>query len=191
MNLSATSFWNLPASEVIRRLGTSFNGLDQEEARLRLSRFGSNILKPRKRSDVPTLLLAQFKSPIVLILLVCVGLSFVLHDRVDAGIILAIVLVSALLGFWQERGAASAVEELLAMVKVVATALRDGVQQQVPMEEIVLGDVVLVSAGDGIPGDCLILESKDLFVDEATLTGETFPVEKTASVVSSDPSSTD
>ena len=125
-----------------------------------------------------TLLLRQFKSPIILILIFAAVLSLFLKDRVDAGIILGIVLVSGLLSFWQERGATDAVEKLLAIVQVKATVLRDGKSADIPVEEVVPGDVVLLTAGDVIPGDCLLLESNELFADEATLTGETYPVEK-------------
>ncbi len=101
----------------------------------------------------------------------------------NATIILVIILASSLLGFWQERGAANAVEKLLAVVQTKATVLRDGNQKDVPVEGIVPGDVVLLSAGDLIPGDCLVLESKDFFVNEASLTGETFPTEKTIGIL--------
>ena len=111
------------------------------------------------------------------------GLSFFLHDPVDALIILTIVLVSGLLGFWQEHSATNAVEKLLAIVQIKATVLRDGGPKEIPVEEIVPGDIVILNAGDIVPGDCLVQESKDLFVDEATLTGETFPVEKAVAVL--------
>jgi magnesium-transporting ATPase (P-type) len=107
-----------------------------------------------------------------------VALSFFLQARADALIILTIVLASALLSFSQERGAADAVEKLLAIVQTKTTVLRDGRPQEVPVEEIVPGDVVILRAGDLIPGDCRLLDAKDLFVDEAALTGETYPVEK-------------
>jgi magnesium-transporting ATPase (P-type) len=105
---------------------------------------------------------------------------------VDAGIILGIVLVSGLLSFWQERGANDAVEKLLAIVQVKATVLRDGKSVDIPVEEVVPGDIVLLTAGDVIPGDCLILESNELFADEATLTGETYPVEKQPGILPAD-----
>ena len=127
--------------------------------------------------------MGQFKSPIILLLLFAAGLSFFLHDSVNALIILAIVLASGLLGFWQEHSATRAVEKLLAMVQIKATALRDGKPQDTPVEQIVPGDIVVLSAGDLVPGDCLVDESKDLFVDEATLTGETYPAEKLAGVL--------
>lgn len=183
MNQHTPAFWSVPADELIEQLETTPQGLMSDEARVRLTRFGSNLLKPKKRSDALTLLLAQFKSPIILILLFAAGLSFFLGGPADAPIILTIVLISGLLGFWQERGAANAVEKLLAIVQIKATVLRDGSSKEIPVEGIVPGDVVILSAGDSIPGDCLILESKDLFIDEAALTGETYPVEKTVGML--------
>ncbi len=96
---------------------------------------------------------------------------------------MTIILVSSLLGFWQERGAANAVEKLLAIVQTKATVFRDGIQKEISVEEIVPGDVIILNAGDLIPGDSIIIESKDLFVNEASLTGETFPAEKNAGVL--------
>ncbi len=104
----------------------------------------------------------------------------------NALIIFTILLISSLLGFWQERGAAGAVKKLLAMVHVDATVYRDGAQHDIALEEIVPGDVVMLSAGTAIPGDCRLLDSKDLFVDEAALTGETYPVEKSGGQLAAD-----
>ncbi|MGO8881471.1 MAG: magnesium-translocating P-type ATPase [Desulfomonilaceae bacterium] len=183
MGQSPTAFWSIPSAEMLQRLESTTAGLTDREAKLRLSQYGSNLLKPKKRSDAFALLVSQFKSPIILILLFATGLSFFLHDHVNAIIILVIVLGSGLLGFWQERGAADAVEKLLAMVQIEVPAIRDGMERKIPLEEIVPGDVVLVSAGDVVPGDCLVLESKTLYLDEATLTGETYPVGKSVKVV--------
>ena len=174
-------FWSLAAADLLTTLKTTATGLTQAEARNRLGDgAGMQAQKPH-----PTLflLLSQFRSPIILILIFSACLSLFLKDTVDAVIILAIVLISGLLGFWQERGAADAVQKLLQMVQVKATVQRDGKPADVPTEEVVSGDLVLLHAGDIIPADCLILESKDLFVNEAALTGETFPVEKTAGVL--------
>jgi Mg2+-importing ATPase len=180
------SFWNTSASELLNRLQTTAAGLTTDDARKRLISYGENRLKPKKRSDAFTLLIAQFKSPIILILLFATGLSLFLHNMVDASIILTIVVISGLLGFWQEHSASNAVEKLLAIVQIKAAVLRDGNQQEIPVEEIVPGDIVILNAGDIVPGDCLLLESKDVFVDEAMLTGETFPVEKVVSVLPAD-----
>ena len=162
--------------------------MTQNDAEKRLTKYGSNLLKPKKRSDSLTLLLTQFKSPLILILIFAGALS--LYFDVSSGalptnsiIIVTIILVSSLLGFWQERGAANAVEKLLAIVQTKATVFRDGTQKEIAVEEIVPGDVIHLNAGDLIPGDAIILESKDLFVNEASLTGETFPAEKTAAIL--------
>ncbi len=179
-------FWSTSPQEMLHQLETTRDGLTGEEARRRLALHGYDTLKPTRRSDAVTLLLSQFKSPIILMLFFATGLSFFLRDPADAFIILTIVLASGLLGFWQERGAASAVEKLLAMVQIQASALRDGSPKEIPVEEIVPGDVVILDAGDIVPGDCLIIESNDLYVDEAMLTGETFPVEKTAALLAPD-----
>jgi len=177
------TFWSVPVSEMLQKLETTNNGLTSSEATRRLGRYGANLLKPPKRTDVLTLLLAQFKSPIILILFFATGLSFFLHDTTDAVIILSIVLISGLLGFWQERGAASAVQKLLSIVRIKATVLRDNNSVDIPVENIVPGEIVVLRAGDVVPGDGLLQETHDLFVDEAMLTGETFPAEKTQSAL--------
>jgi Mg2+-importing ATPase len=129
------------------------------------------------------LLLRQFTSPIILILIGAAALSAFLREATDAGIIIAIVLASGLLGFWQEHTAANAVAKLSAVVATKARVLRDGVEVLLPIKEIVPGDVVLFSAGALIPADCRLLEARDLFVNEAALTGETYPVEKTPGTI--------
>ena len=164
-------------------MNSSAAGLTSSEAARRLAENGPNRLRPGRQLDWLSLLLAQFKSPITLILIGAAGLSFFLHDPTDAVIILGIVLVSGLLGFWQEHSAANALQKLLAIVTVKANVVRDGREIEIPLENVAPGDVILVSAGSAIPGDCLLLESKDLFVDEATLTGETYPVEKQPAVL--------
>jgi len=168
---------------LLARLESQQEGLSSKEARRRLINYGANMLKPPQRFGTAALLLAQFKNPIVFTLIIAAGLSFFLQDRVDAVIILVIVLVSGLLGFWQERGAVHAVEKLLAMVRIKTTVFRDKNPANIFLEEVVPGDIVTLNAGDAIPADSLILGAKDLFVDEATLTGETYPVEKDAGIL--------
>ena len=181
----AVPFWSVPTAELLPKLQTTAQGLTGAEAQHRLAGTGG-MGKPHRSVAALLLLLSQFKSPIILILIFSAVLSFFLHDPVDAAIILAIVFISGFLGFWQERGAADAVQKLLAVVQVKATCLRDGKPVEVRTEEVVPGDLVLLSAGDIIPADSLILESKDLFVNEAALTGETFPVEKAAATLPAD-----
>jgi len=120
----------------------------------------------------------QFRSPVVLILLFATALSAVQKDWMDALIILLIVCASALLGFFQEHSAHTAVERLRARVTTKTTVIRDGQTQAIPVEEVVPGDVVLLSAGSLVPADGIVLEAKDCFVNQAVLTGETFPAKK-------------
>jgi Mg2+-importing ATPase len=177
------TFWHTPIETLLTQLGTTSRGLSSAEAKARLTQTAKNKLNTRRRSPAWRLLLAQFESPIILILLFATVLSFFVHDHVGALIILAIVLVSGLLGFWQEHGAANAVEKLLALVQVKTTVLRDSKTIQVPATEIVPGDVITLQSGSSIPGDSLILESNDLFINEASLTGETYPVEKSPAIL--------
>jgi Mg2+-importing ATPase len=186
MDQNSNPFWSISVKELLDSLHSTISGLSSSDSKNRLTTFGPNRLKPQKRSGAFSLLFVQFKSPIILILIFATGLSLFLHNLVDASIILAIVIISGLLGFWQEYGASNAVEKLLAIVQIKATVFRDGKKSEIHIEEVVPGDIVSLSAGDIVPGDCLLLESRDLFVDEAMLTGETFPVEKAVSVLSAD-----
>jgi Mg2+-importing ATPase len=172
------SFWSLPTEQALHQLKSRPQGLSRQEAEQRLIEYGANSLKQKRQSHTLVLLLNQFKSPIILILIAAAILSGFLGDRIDTMIILTIVLISGLLGFWQERGAADAVSKLLALVQIKATVLRDGQSQDIANDAVVPGDIVLLTAGDSIPGDCLILDSKDLSVNEAALTGETYPADK-------------
>jgi Mg2+-importing ATPase len=179
-------FWSRIAEDQLSELGATREGLTSQEAARRLATFGPNSLRAKRQRGDFALLLSQFRSPIIVILIAAAVLSAFLGDTLDSGIILTIVLVSGLLTFWQERGAAGAVAKLLAVVEVKAQVLRDGHETAVPHEAVVPGDVALLSAGATIPADCLILESTDLYVDEASLTGESFPVEKAVGVMPAD-----
>jgi Mg2+-importing ATPase len=176
--VKSSSFWSLQLQELLSSLATSVDGLTTAEAERRLAAHGSNTIGAAANGHIVRLLLRQFASPIVLLLIGAACLSVALHDPTDGVIILAIVLVSGLLGFWQEHNAANIVEALLSKVELQATVIRDGRETKVPMTAVVPGDIVSVSAGSGIPADCRVLASRDLFVNEAALTGESYPVEK-------------
>ena len=178
MSLVPSAFWSIPPHELLRSLDAAEVGLDEKEAEKRLNQYGANLIKPRKKSYSIHLLLAQFNSPIILLLVFAAGLSFYLHQVTGASIILIIVFISSLLGFWQERRAADAVAGLLAIIQIKSSVLRGGIQKEIPREAVVPGDIIILKAGDIVPADCRILESKDLFVNEAALTGETYPAEK-------------
>lgn len=182
-------FCHFSAAEICAKLGVDpKEGLDDAKATRRLKQYGPNALKAKRSSGAFRLLLSQFNSPLIYMLLFAAGLSLLLRDKTDALIILAIVLVSGLLGFFQERSALQAMAKLLKMVQVKADVIRNGKQKEISITKVVPGDIVVLNAGDVIPGDCYLLETKDLFVDEATLTGETFYSEKNLGVLPGDTS---
>lgn len=179
-------YWSVDSPELLGMLSSRMDGLTREEASHRLGFYGKNLPKPARFPSSVSLFFSQFKSPIILILFFAAAMSYYLESPSEATIILVIVMISGVLGFWQERGAVNTTKKLLAMIQTKATVLRDGKQADVPVEETVPGDIVILNAGDAIPGDCLILESKDLFVNESTLTGESYPVEKSSGTLPSD-----
>jgi Mg2+-importing ATPase len=180
---SLGSYWSQSADQLLAALGSRADGLSGDEAARRLAEYGPNALKARRRAAPLALFFNQFKSPIILLLLVATLLSAVLQDWTDAAIILVIVLGSAILSFTPEYRAGNAAEKLRARVSPRVTALRDGQVVSVPAEDVVSGDVLQLSAGSLIPADCLLVEARDFFVNQAVLTGETFPVEKQPGVV--------
>lgn len=175
------TFWSRPAADVLRSLGASPAGLAGEEAARRLA--AARIRRRPARPAAWTLLLEQFRGSITLLLAFSALLSGLLGQATDAAIILAILLVSGGLGFWQRYAAQGAMARLLSLVETRAAVRRDGVLREVPLADVVPGDVVSLSAGDIVPADCLLLAARDLFADEAALTGESFPVEKRPGVL--------
>jgi len=172
------AYWSLPAEELLARLGSDEGGLSSRKASARLKLHGPNALDATKRATAPGLFANQFKSPLVLILMVASIISMFVGEWVDAGVVLAIVLGSTILGFAQEYVAGNAIEKLRSKVTIHSNILRDGQPKSLPSSRVVQGDLVLLSAGSLIPADGVVLEAKDLFVNQAVLTGETFPVEK-------------
>ena len=172
-------FWNISTSELFGRLGSNnTSGLSSYQAKEKLTTHGKNVVKATKKMDSISLLISQFKSPIIVIFIVTAVVSFFLGEEEDSLIIIVIVVTSGLLGFWQEKGASDAVNKLLAIVQPKCNVIRDGKIQQVISENVVPGDLALFKSGDTVSADCLITECKDLFVNEATLTGESYPSEK-------------
>ncbi|TSA48694.1 MAG: magnesium-translocating P-type ATPase [Nitrosomonadales bacterium] len=173
-------FWNLPTATLHSQLEALPSGLTQQQALERSARFGPNT--PRVRGERPLIIqyLSHFKNPLVLVLLAASAVSALTGEITGFLIIWAIVLMSVTLDFVQEYRAGRAAEQLKQTVAVRATILRDGLARELPMEELVPGDVILLAAGDLIPADCRLLEAKDFFVNQALLTGESYPVEKGA-----------
>jgi Mg2+-importing ATPase len=178
--------WGLDAVRAFAVVGSDAGGLTSDEADRRRPRKAAALGRDRALLGDLQLLGRQFLSPIMLVLLAAAAISAAVGGATDAAIIVGIVLVSGLLGFFQERGAARAVSRLLATIEVRASVLRDGVAREVPLAEVVPGDVVLLDAGSVVPADCLVIDARDLHVDEASLTGETFPAEKCPGVLALD-----
>jgi len=182
-NTLLANFWAYPAEKILGELKTSASGITNDEAWQRKKLYGPNTIKKTQSYNGLVLFLSQFKSPITLILLAAAIIAFNLDDKTDAYVIFAIIFISSGLGFWQEKGASSAVSKLLALVKLTTRVVRDNKEGEMPFEDVVPGDIILLGAGDVVPADGLIIESKELFVDEAAFTGETFPAEKLAGII--------
>ena len=172
-------FWNVSPTELVRRLRSNqVGGLSSSQAKERLTTCGKNLVRTDKKKDSLSVLISQFKTPIIVIFIFTAVLSFFLGEEEDALIIIIIVVISGFLGFWQEKRASDAVNKLLSIVQPKCKVIRDGILQKVISEDVVPGDLVVLKSGESVPADCLIMESEDLFVNEATLTGESYPSEK-------------
>lgn len=183
------SDWHqLEASEAAERLGADpARGLDEQEAKRRLEEHGPNEIQAAQKISPWSILLAQFKNVLILVLLAAVGLSAVLGHALEAGVIAAIVILAVLLGFVQEYRAERAIEALRRMAAPTATVVRDGEERKVPAREVVPGDVLLVQSGDRIPADARLLEAVNLKIEESALTGESLPVDKSVAPLEGDP----
>jgi Mg2+-importing ATPase len=172
------AYWSRSAADLLGELDAAGSGLTTAEAARRLDRYGANSVEDRSEATALRLLLRQFESPLVLILVFAALVSLVVREWVDASIILAIVMGSSLLGFAQEHRASAAVASLRQRLALTVRVLRDGADRTVAVSALVPGDVILLAAGSLVPADGVILEANDFLVSEAALTGESFPVEK-------------
>lgn len=152
--------------------------LTNAEAAFRLRQYGHNVVFDKKKIHPVFIFLNKFKNPLLIILLVASAVSFALGERINAVILVAMVFLSAVLEFVNTYKSEMAVEKLVAKVITTATVIRDELAQEIPLRRIVPGDIILLSAGDVVPADSAVLESRDFFVNEAALTGESFPQEK-------------
>jgi Ca2+-transporting ATPase len=175
---SVPTWYLLSVVETLAQLGSTPTGLTAAEAARRLKQYGLNELQAVGRISPWMLLLEQFKNVLIIILLIATALSAFLGRGVEAIAIGVIVIFAVLLGFVQEYRAERAIEALREMAAPTATVLRDDDELEIPARELVPGDVILLHAGDKIPADARLLESINLQVEEAALTGESVPVEK-------------
>jgi Mg2+-importing ATPase len=177
---SAGRFWVKPVSELFQTLQCDGNGLATEAASRRLRTYGPNEPTPRHSAGTAQELLRLLLSPLVVILLLAAGLSFALGDHVEAVIICGIVTISLTIDFVQTHRSATAARRLARLVATTAFVKRDGRYEEVPFAQLVPGDVIKLSAGDLVPADCRLLQSRFLSVNQAALTGESLPVDKAA-----------
>ena len=169
--------------EVLKELNSSYQGLSNQEAINRLSRFGKNELKQTKKISITKLIIEQFIDPLVLILLAAVIISFVINARKDAIAIFAIVVLNAVVGFSQEYKAEKEIDLLKKLSSQKAIVIRNGKKQEVDAKNIVPGDIIIIEAGDKIPADSRLIEVNNLKIDESSLTGESTTVEKITSIL--------
>ncbi len=163
---------------LLRDLRTAQSGLTQDEAENRARTTGPNEVAQEKPEGWPIRLLKILRNPLVILLAALSAISFATGDARAGTVMAMMVVLSAGLRFWQEARADAAAAKLKAMIHVTATVVRDGKAREIPLRDLVPGDIIHLSAGDMIPGDVRVLASKDLFVSQGSLTGESLPVEK-------------
>jgi Mg2+-importing ATPase len=173
-------FWDRPLQELFQLLQATPGGLTTDEASRRLRLYGPNSLVEESRFAAIFSFFRLFANPLVIILIVASGVSLALGESVGGLIIIAIVLLSVLLNFFMEFQARHAVDEIRKQIAITAAVIRDGREQELPIANLVPGDIVQLKAGDLVPADGRLLSVKDLHVRESALTGESLPVEKAA-----------
>ena len=171
---------------VVRELESRPDGLSQVEADSRLKQYGLNEIAREKRQSALMRLLSNVKNPLVLLLTALGVLSFLTGDLRATAVIFVMVVLGVVLRFFQEMRADNAAEKLKAMVSNTATLVRDGKEAEVPLKMLVPGDIIRLAAGDMVPADVRVLSAKDLFLNQAALTGESLPVERKAGAMSAD-----
>jgi Mg2+-importing ATPase len=169
--------------DLLKEFMTSWGGLSKEEAALRLEKHGYNEPAKRKRRAALWQLLQKFWDPLILVLIVICVFSLFFGEKIQALLVLFMIFLSVGLSFTQEYRSHKAAEKLNELVRATATVFRDGVEVEIRMREIVPGDIVNLFAGDMIPADLRILSCKDLFINQSSLTGESFPIEKSAASI--------
>ncbi len=174
------NYWGKSAAEVLSQLKSKPTGLTSIEAKGRLFYRGKNEIPSQKKRNGWEIFLSQFKSPLVIILLVASVISGILGEAVSTGIIILIILVSALLAFFQEYKSERAIDSLRKRVSLKTTVIRDGQPKIISAVNLVVGDLVLLDLGKVVPADLRLITTDDLMIDEAIITGESFPVEKNA-----------
>lgn len=190
MNISPATNLQHIASQIEEEVVSDFSsdklkGLSSKEATGRLKKFGLNIIPSHKKSAWWKELLQHFKSPLIILLLIAAAISFSVAETINATIIIITVMASVAIDFFQERDASNAAEKLKQAVKSKATVVRDGVEQEILSQDVCIGDIVLLNAGKIVPAEVRVLMAKDFFINQSSLTGESFPAEKQPAAIPS------
>ena len=172
------NWYRMKTHEALEKLGTTEEGLTEQEAAERLGKYGPNKLAEEERISRFKILLHQFTSPLIYILLVAAVVTLLLGEYIDTGVIVAVVLLNAVVGYFQEFKAEESVRSLKRLLVAKARVIRGGREKEIPGADLVPGDIVLLSSGARVPADIRLIHTNELRVDEAMLTGESLPVEK-------------
>jgi len=173
------NYYNLNVSDTIKSIGTSQKGLSEEEAKKRLKEYGSNELKHNEKISPFQILIRQFTSSIVFILLAALIISLLIGEKLDAIVISTIVVLNGIFGFVQEFKAEKAIEALKKLTALKAKVIRNGIETEIDSRELVPGDIILLETGSKVPADARLIDIAALQIDEASLTGESVPSNKT------------
>lgn len=183
---AARAFWSIEPEALLAQLGSSQKGLGNAQALLRLANRNPDDLERRSADSIAVLIYRQIANPMVLIMAIAALIAGFLGEWIETAIILAIVLISTLLGFSKEYRASAAMKALRNRLALQARVLRDGVAAEIPVSAVVTGDVICLSAGPIVPAVAIVLQAEDLLVSKETLAGERFPIEKRAGALSAD-----
>lgn len=181
-----TQWYQLSTKEVFEKLKTSEKGLSEKEIKERLSKYGPNTLVEEEEISKLKLLIHQFASPLIYILLIAAVVTFILKEYIDTGVIMAVVILNALIGYFQEFKAEQSIRALKKMVVSKARVIRNGEEKEIKSEELVPGDIVLLFSGSRVPADIRLISTIELKIAEAMLTGESLPAEKHRHVIQAD-----
>ena len=172
-------WYQLNSKEILHKLKTSEEGLNDKEVKARLVQYGANKLAEEEKLNKLKILFHQFTSPLIYILLIAAIVTFILDEYIDTGVIMAVVFLNAIIGYVQEFKAEKSVRALKEMLVPRARVIRDGVEKEINSLELVPGDIVLLASGSKVPADLRLFRTIELKVEEAMLTGESIPAEKT------------
>ncbi|MFW6035477.1 MAG: cation-translocating P-type ATPase [Halothermotrichaceae bacterium] len=189
--MSNENYYRQKVTDIFKALDTGENGISNEEARERINKYGKNELVAGEEISKWALFFAQFKDVLMILLLVAAGMSFIIQNYRDGIVMLMITIINGIIGFFQEYKAEQIMASLDKLVKSPAKIIRDGNVEEIPQEELVVGDIVVLDEGDKVPADLRIIESYNLKTNDVSLTGESLPQEKNSNVVSEEKSLAD